>query len=183
MRDHAMVPAGPSQILPKPRESKPLPVADAIAARLKARGETIAVAESATGGLIAAALLAVPGASAYFLGGAVVYTRQAKQLLLGIDDAALGQFRSATEPHALLLARHARARFAATWGLAETGASGPSGNRYGDPAGHTCLAIVGPSERAVTPATGSSDRIANMRAFAAAALELLAGVLDPERVP
>jgi nicotinamide-nucleotide amidase len=160
-----------------------LPLAEAIAAQLKARGETIAVAESSTGGLIAAALLAVPGASAYFLGGAVAYTRQAKQLLLGIDDAALGQFRSATEPHALLLARYARARFAATWGLAETGATGPSGNRYGDPAGHTCLAIVGPSERAITLATGSSDRIANMRAFAVAALELLAGVLDPKRVP
>jgi nicotinamide-nucleotide amidase len=160
-----------------------LPLAETIAARLKARGETIAVAESSTGGLIAAALLAVPGASAYFLGGAVAYTRQAKQLLLGIDDAALGQFRSATQPHALLLARHARAQFAATWGLAETGATGPTGNRYGDPAGHTCLAIVGPTERAVTLATGSADRVANMRAFAAAALELLAGALDVERVP
>jgi nicotinamide-nucleotide amidase len=160
-----------------------LPLAEAIAARLKARGETIAVAESATGGLISAALLAVPGASVYFLGGAVAYTRQAKQSLLGIDDAALKQFRSATEPHALLLARHARAQFAATWGLAETGAAGPTGNRYGDSAGHNCLAIVGPSERAVTLATGSADRVANMRAFAAAALELLAGMLSPERVP
>jgi nicotinamide-nucleotide amidase len=151
-----------------------LPLAEAIATRLKARGETIAVAESSTGGLISAALLAVPGASAYFLGGAVTYTRQAKQLLLGLDDAALGQFRSATEPHALLLARRVRAQFAATWGIAETGASGPSGNRYGDPAGHTCLAIVGTSERAVTLATRSADRVPNMRAFAAAALELLA---------
>jgi PncC family amidohydrolase len=154
-----------------------LPLAETIAARLKARGETIAVAESSTGGMISAALLAVPGASAYILGGAVVYTRQAKQLLLGIDDAALGQFRSATEPHALLLARQARAQFAATWGLAETGATGPSGNRYGDPAGHTCLAIAGASERAVTLATDSADRVPNMRAFAAAALELLAGAL------
>jgi nicotinamide-nucleotide amidase len=155
-----------------------LPLAETIAARLKARSETIAVAESSTGGLIAAALLAVPGASAYFLGGAVAYTRQAKQLLLGIEDASLGQFRSATEPHALLLARHARARFATTWGLAETGAAGPSGNRYGDAAGHTCLAIVGTSERTLTLETGSADRIANMRAFAAAALQLLAGRLD-----
>jgi nicotinamide-nucleotide amidase len=151
-----------------------LPLAETIAARLKARRETIAVAESSTGGLISAALLAVPGASAYFLGGAVAYTRQAKRLLLAIDDTALDQFRSATEPHALLLARRARAQFAATWGLAETGATGPSGNRYGDPAGHTCLAIVGTAERAITLETGSSDRIANMRAFAAAALELLA---------
>jgi nicotinamide-nucleotide amidase len=150
-----------------------MPLAETIAARLKARRETIAVAESSTGGLISAALLAVPGASAYFLGGAVAYTRQAKSLLLGIDDAALGQFRPATEPHALLLARRARLKFAATWGLAESGAAGPSGNRYGDPVGHTCLAIVGMSERTVTLETGSSDRLANMRAFAAAALELL----------
>jgi PncC family amidohydrolase len=153
------------------------PLAETIAARLKERGETIAVAESSTGGLIAAALLAVPGASAYFLGGAVAYTRQAKQLLLALDDAALGEFRPATEGHALLLARRTAARFSATWGLGETGATGPSGNRYGDPAGHTCLAVAGAAERAVTLDTGSADRSANMHAFAAAALELLAGIL------
>jgi nicotinamide-nucleotide amidase len=158
-----------------------LPLAETIAARLKARNETIAVAESSTGGLISAALLAVPGASAYFLGGAVAYTRQAKSRLLAIDDAALAQFRSATEPHALLLARRARAQFSATWGLAETGATGPSGNRYGDPAGHTCLAVTGMAERVITLETGSSDRVANMRAFAAAALELLRNSL--ERAP
>ena len=154
-----------------------LPLAETIAARLKARHETIAVAESSTGGLIAAALLAVPGASAYFLGGAVAYTRQAKSLLLAIDDAALGQYRPATEPHALLLARRAREQFGATWGLGESGATGPIGNRYGDAAGHVCLAIAGPAERTVTLETGNSDRIANMRAFAAAALELFAGAL------
>jgi nicotinamide-nucleotide amidase len=114
-----------------------IPLAETIAARLKARNDSIAIAESSTGGLISAALLAVPGASAYFLGGAVTYTRQAKILLLGLDEAALTQFRSSTEPHALLLARGARARFGAAWGVAETGATGPTGNRYGDPAGHT----------------------------------------------
>jgi PncC family amidohydrolase len=150
---------------------------ETIGARLKARRETIAVAESSTGGLISAALLAVPGASAYFLGGAVVYTRQAKSILLVVDDAALGRFRPATEPHALLLAQRARAQFSATWGLAESGAAGPSGNRYGDPAGHACLAVAGTLERAITLETGSSDRSANMRAFAVAALELLAGSL------
>jgi nicotinamide-nucleotide amidase len=154
-----------------------LPLAETIAAQLKARSETIAVAESSTGGLISAALLAVPGASAYFLGGAVVYTRQAKNLLLAIGDGALSEFRPATEPHALLLARRARVQFSATWGLGETGATGPSGNRYGDPAGRTCLAIAGAAERAVTLETGGSDRLANMRAFAAAALELLSDSL------
>jgi PncC family amidohydrolase len=152
-------------------------LAETIAARLKARGETIAIAESSTGGLISAALLALPGASAYFLGGAVAYTRQAKLLLLGLDEAGLAEFRPATEPHALLLARGAKARFAASWGLAETGATGPTGNRYGDPAGHTCVAIAGAVERAITLETGSAERLANMHAFAHAALELLIDVL------
>jgi nicotinamide-nucleotide amidase len=156
-----------------------IPLAETIAARLKARRESIAIAESSTGGLIAAALLAVPGASAYFLGGAVAYTRQAKILLLGLDETALTEFRPATERHALLLARAVRGRFAASWGLGETGATGPTGNRYGDPAGHTCLAIAGAVERAVTLETGGDARLANMRAFAAAALKLLADTIPP----
>ena len=151
-----------------------LPLAETIAARLKARKETIAVAESSTGGLISAALLSVGGASAYFMGGGVVYTRQAKQLLLSIDDAAIAQFRAATEGHALILARAARARFNTTWALSETGATGPTGNRYGDPPGHTCIALVGASEKAITLETGKADRVENMRLFAAAALKLLA---------
>jgi PncC family amidohydrolase len=148
-------------------------VAEEAAKRLKARGETIAVAESSAGGLIAAALLAVPGASAYFLGGAVVYTRQARGALLAIPDAAMAGIRSASEPYAALLARTVRERHGATWGLSETGAAGPTGNRYGDPAGHTCIAIAGPSERVLTLKTGSSHRRANMNAFGAKALETL----------
>jgi nicotinamide-nucleotide amidase len=154
-------------------------LAETIAARLKAQRQSIAIAESSTGGLISAALLALPGASAYFLGGAVVYTRQAKILLLGLDEAGLTQFRSATERHALLLARGAQARFAAGWGLGETGATGPTGNRYGDPAGHTCLAVAGTVERVITIETGSADRFANMHAFAAAGLKLLADTIPP----
>jgi nicotinamide-nucleotide amidase len=150
-----------------------LDLAEKIAARLKARGETVAVAESSTGGLISAALLAVPGASAYFLGGAVVYTRQARRSLVAIPDAAMAGLRSASEPYAALLARTVRERHGATWGLSETGAAGPTGNRYGDPAGHTCIAIAGPSERALTLETGGLDRRANMRAFAAKALATL----------
>ena len=154
-----------------------IPLTETIAARLKARCESIAIAESSTGGLISAALLALPGASAYFLGGAVAYTRQAKILLLGLDEAALTQFRPATEGHALLLARGVKARFAASWGLAESGATGPTGNRYGDPAGHTCLAIAGTIERSITLETGSAERLANMHAFARAALELLSDAI------
>ena len=152
-------------------------IAEQIAAKLTARKQTIAVAESSTGGLISAALLSVGGASAYFMGGVVVYTRQAKQLLLSIDDAAIAQFRAATEGHALILARAARARFNTTWGLSETGATGPTGNRYGDPAGHTCIALVGASEKAITLRTGKDDRVENMRLFAAAGLKLLADAL------
>jgi PncC family amidohydrolase len=140
---------------------------------LKERGETLVVSESSTGGLVSAALLAVPGASAYFLGGAVVYTRAARRVLLGIADPDVAGIRGATEAFALLMARTARKRFEANWALAESGATGPAGNRYGDAAGHSCLAVAGPVERAITLETGSADRTANMRAFAKAALELL----------
>ena len=149
-----------------------------IAQRLKERGETIAIGESSTGGLICAALLAVPGASAYFLGGAVVYTRRARVALLGIGDEAMAGIRSASEPYAALVAATVRERHRATWGLAETGATGPTGHRYGDPAGHSCIAIAGPVQRAVTLRTGNADRAANMHAFALRALEELDGVLQ-----
>ena len=147
--------------------------AEALGARLKASKQTVAVAESSAGGLISAALLGVPGASAYFLGGAVVYTGKARMQLMDLPREAVAGMRSASEPYALLLARTARERFGATWGLSETGAAGPTGNGYGDAAGHTCLAVSGPVEFAVTLETGASDRWANMEAFAAAALDLL----------
>jgi PncC family amidohydrolase len=150
-----------------------LPLAEQVARLLKAHGHTLAVAETSAGGLLAAALLAVPGASEYFVGGAVVYTRTARDALLAIPDSALEGIRSATEPYALLLAHTVRERLGTTWGLSETGASGPTGNRYGDAAGHSCLAVSGPTERARTLETGSADRVANMRVFAAAALSLL----------
>ena len=146
--------------------------------KLKARGETVAVAESSAGGLIAAALLAVPGASAYFLGGAVVYTQQARGGLVGISDDDMKGLRSSSEPYAALLADRMRGQVNATWGLAETGAAGPSGNRYGDPAGHTCVAVAGPGETALTYRTGSDERYANMRAFAVKALETLEAEID-----
>jgi nicotinamide-nucleotide amidase len=151
--------------------------AESIARHLKGRGETVVVAESSTGGLISAALLALPGASAYFLGGAVVYTQVARRALLDLPDISKLGMRASTEPYAQLLAQTARQRFAASWALAESGATGPSGNRYGDPAGHTCIAVAGPIERASTLEIGSADRVANMQAFSAAALDLLLDVL------
>lgn len=146
--------------------------------KLVARGETIALAESSAGGLISAALLARPGASAYFFGGAVLYTRRSRRLLTTLTSDDLRGMRSSSPPFAQLLARHQRSRFRASWGLAETGAAGPDGNPYGDPAGHSCLAVDGPVLRERTLRTGSADRPHNMRAFALAALALLEEAID-----
>jgi nicotinamide-nucleotide amidase len=148
-------------------------IAEKIAAVLMARKETIVIAESSTAGLISAALLAVPGASAYFLGGAVVYTRQSRRLLLDIPDAALDGMRPSTEPYALMMARTARERFGSSWALAETGATGPTGNRYGDAAGHSCFGIAGAAEASMTLETGKADRLDNMHAFTVEALSFL----------
>src|SRR5437764_11667327 len=148
-------------------------IAENIAARLIERRQTVAVAESSTGGLISAALLAVPGASAYFLGSAVVYTRDARRTLMDIPDDEMKGIRSASEPYAKLLASQIRKRFSSDWGLSETGATGPTGNRYGDAAGHSCMAVAGLEQSVTTLETGSADRLANMHVFAATALNLL----------
>ena len=145
---------------------------------LKARGERVAVAESSSGGLVSAALLATPGASAWYLGGAVVYTARARAALMGLPREAVAGMRSATEPYALLLARAARESLGADWGISETGAAGPTGNPYGDAPGHTCVAVCGAVERALTIETGESGRGANMEAFALAALTLLERTLE-----
>ncbi|WGR94152.1 CinA family protein [Bradyrhizobium sp. ISRA443] len=148
-------------------------IAEQIAAKLIEKKQTIAVAESSTGGLISASLLAVPGASAYFIGGGVIYTRDARRVLMDIPNDAMRGIRSASEPYAQLLARQIRERLSTDWGPSETGAAGPTGNRYGDAAGHSCMAITGPQHEVITLETASGDRQANMQAFAKAALELL----------
>jgi PncC family amidohydrolase len=148
-------------------------IAEKIAARLIERRQTIAVAESSTGGLISASLLAVPGASAYFLGSAVVYTRDARRILMDIPDDAMKGIRSASEPYAKLLASQIRRRFSSDWGLSESGATGPTGNRYGDAAGHSCMGVAGEEVSVMTLETGSSDRLANMQVFASTALNFL----------
>lgn len=155
-----------------------------VGAALADRKETVAIAESSAGGLIAAALLAVPGASAYFRGGGVVYTLDAKSRLLGATREEMSEPRAATEAHALILARAARKQLDATWGIGETGASGPTGNRYGDAPGHACVGVAGPEgkERVRTVETGfgaaEGERVKNMYAFAHAALALLKEVLS-----
>jgi PncC family amidohydrolase len=164
-----------------------LPLATRVAVQLKARGQTVAVGESAAGGLLTASLLAVPGASAYCRGGLVVYTRNALLSLKAVDLARLDTLRASTEAYARFEAQTLRTHFETDWGLGETGAAGPTGNKYGDAAGHACVAVAGPGlgptdgavgERSRTIATGSTDRVANMQAFAAAALLLMAETLE-----
>ena len=145
----------------------------AVGALLVERRQTLAVAESSAGGLINAALVAVPGASAYYLGGCIIYTSAGRESLLGIATEDMAGMRSASEPFAQLMARRVREKLGTTWGLSETGASGPRGNRYGDPAGHACIAVSGPRETVITVETGSAAREENMWLFARRALELL----------
>ena len=168
----------PVALRPRPGYHYPVPellsaLAASVAARLIARKETIAISESSTGGLISAALLSIPGASAYFVGGGVIYTQTARRNLLMLPDDAVRGIRSSTEAAARLNARTVRERLGTSWALAETGAAGPTGNRYGDAAGHSCFAVAGVIEAARTLETKRSDREANMWAFTRAALELL----------
>jgi PncC family amidohydrolase len=156
-------------------------LAAALGAKLKQSDQTIAIFESSSGGLISSALLAVPGASGYYQGGGVIYTLAARKALTGIDEASMRGVRSSSEPYAKLLAQAARHKFGTTWGLGETGAAGPGGNRYGDAAGHTCIAISGPIEHVITVETGHGDRERNMWEFTEAALALLEKGIDATR--
>jgi nicotinamide-nucleotide amidase len=154
--------------------------AEKAAALLKERGERIAVAESSSGGLISAALLSIPGASAYFTAGGVVYTARALKGLLDVsrEDVASRGLRSSSEPYAAFLAETVRTTHRVEWGLSETGVAGPTGNAYGDPAGHTCIAVSGPVSNTRTLRTGTADRWTNMGWFAEAALTLLIEALE-----
>ncbi|HIM48129.1 MAG TPA: CinA family protein [Dehalococcoidia bacterium] len=148
-------------------------MAASLGALLKETEQTLAVTESSCGGLLSACLVSIPGASAYYRGGAVVYTRFAQRGLLQVPDSAMTGIRASSEPYALLNARTVRESLDTTWALSETGASGPTGNRYGDSAGHACIAVTGPVERAITVETGDDNREANMWVFAKAAFDLL----------
>jgi len=155
-----------------------LPIASEVGELLLKRGETVGISESSAGGLISAALLSVSGASRFYRGGGVIYTPQAFKGLLHLDKSDVQGMRSSTEPYALLLAKTIRSRVRADWGLCETGAAGPTGNGYGDAAGHTCIGLVGgdassPVRVSHTLETGLSDRPENMRLFAHEALSVL----------
>ena len=146
---------------------------NAVGALLTQRKQSLAVAESSAGGLINATLVSVPGASAYYLGGCVIYTATSREQLLGITAEDMKGMRSASQAFAQLLAQRMRAKLGTTWGLSETGASGPGGNRYGDSPGHACIAVAGPVEAVITIDTGSAEREDNMWDFARRAVEFL----------
>jgi nicotinamide-nucleotide amidase len=143
-----------------------------IGAILKDNEHTVSIAESSSGGLVSAALLSIPGASSYFVGGGVIYTQIARREFLNLPEEVV-TMRASTEEYAMIVARAVRNKMGTTWGLSETGASGPSGNRYGDDAGHVCIAVSGPVEKTFTLETASDAREENMWAFANAALNLL----------
>jgi len=151
-------------------------MAGSVATLLKQRKCTVSVAESSSGGLISAALLSIPGASNYFVGGGVIYTRGARRNLMGVSEE-IAMMNGANEEYALIMARQMREKLVTDWALCETGASGPEGNRYGNAAGHCCVAIAGALEIAITIETESDEREANMWQFASAALELLEATL------
>jgi nicotinamide-nucleotide amidase len=153
-------------------------LAESAARKLAERHETIAVAESSCGGLISASLLSIPGASAYYVGGTVTYTRLANQAFLAGASAVPPGLQGETEEFALHLAHAAAAKLQTTWAIGESGAAGPSGSRYGDPAGHVWVAVTGAVDSTRHLLTGSKDRSENMVAFAAAALRLLDECLD-----
>lgn len=145
---------------------------------LKKSGETLAISESSAGGLISAHLLAIPGASSYFMGAAILYTKTASEAFINVTDEDLVGIRSATEEYALFNARRVKEMLGTTWGIAETGASGPSGNRYGDPAGHSAIAISGPVEDSISIKTGKSDRELNMIHFSKKTLEVFISIIS-----
>ena len=147
---------------------------------LRERGETVSVAEGSAGGLVSAALLSVPGASAYYVGGAIVYTMAASKAFMAGPIAVPTGMRGATEAFATYLAQSVAARLETTWGLGEAGAAGPP-NRYGDPAGHAWVAAAGPSSMTRHVLTGSDHRADNMVAFAGAALTLLVDAVSQPR--
>jgi PncC family amidohydrolase len=148
------------------------------AALLRRREETVAVAEGSCGGLVSASLLAQPGASGYYVGGAVVYTAAASRAFFRGDVPAPPGMRGATEAFASYLAASAVVRLGTSWAIGEGGAAGPTGNPYGDPAGHAWVAVAGVRSATRHLLTGSSDREENMVAFAEAALGLLVEQLE-----
>lgn len=153
-----------------------------IGAKLIEFKHTVSVAESSTGGLIAANLLSVAGASAFFVGGSVVYSLRSRREFLDFDRARVKHLKPLSEEMVLEFARAARAKLDTTWGIAELGAAGPAPTPYGHAAGTSVIGVSGPLELTFKIETDSADREANMLAFTEAALDLFSKALLTEFV-
>jgi PncC family amidohydrolase len=146
--------------------------------RLRSAGETLAVAESLTGGLLAAGLTDVPGASAVFRGGVCAYATDLKSALLGVPESTVRAAGVVSGEVARAMARGARARLGATYALSTTGVAGPD-EQEGKAAGTVFVAVAGPGGDATTALRLAGDRTAVRRESCAEALRLLRRTLDP----
>ena len=146
------------------------------AVRLRERGETIVVAETSTGGLISSALLALPGASAYYKAGSVLYTSESRKKLLGVTRQDVEEFAPMSEGMVMTFARKAQDQFDAIWAIAELGIAGPTDVPYGE-AGSSVIGIAGPNPISGLLETGSDDREHNMWRFTEHAFVLLCRAL------
>ncbi len=149
-----------------------------IGTRLAERGETVAVAESTSGGLISAALLSVAGASRYYAGGGVLYTLASRTALAGVSAEQYANYRGTTPEMLATLAESMRQRLGATWCIAESGLAGPTGSRFGALAGLVTVSVAGPVVRTEVSETGLSDREANMVEFASRGLLMLSQAIQ-----
>ena len=140
-------------------------LAQEIASMLTERGETVAVAESTTGGLVSAALLWVAGASRYYRGGGVLYTLDSRIALVGVPAELYANYQGTTAEMLATLAEAMRVRLSATWAIAESGLAGPTAGRSGVTPGRTTIAVAGPRAGATRIETGLADRGDNMTAF------------------
>ena len=154
--------------------SRGLTLEEEVGRLLLERGESIAVAESCTGGLIAHWLTDVPGSSDYFIFSGVTYANSAKTGVLGVDEACLKEHGAVAEETALEMALGARRVSGADWGLATSGIAGPGGGSPEKPVGTICLGLAGPGISLSKKLIFSfDDRNMNKRIFAASALNLL----------
>lgn len=153
-------------------------IRERVAGLLKKRGETVAVAESSTGGLISVNLLAVPGASAYYSGGVVIYTRESRKIFLNLPMEKLRGLKPLTEEMAMVFAETIRDDLNATWGIAELGVAGPGSTPYSKEVGISVIAIAGPVSDSTTVITGRDNREENMHEFVKGTFELFENVLS-----
>jgi nicotinamide-nucleotide amidase len=153
-----------------------VPTADVVRALIERR-QTLAVAESLTGGLLAATLVEIPGVSAVFRGGLVVYATELKHTLAGVPQELLDECGPVDPDVALALAEGARRRCVSDWGLATTGVAGPD-PQDGKPVGMVFVAVAGPGGARVRELTLSGSRGEIRAATVTAALALLAAGIN-----